>query len=51
LFNPGLSIGSPDDELNLNNDSLGFIMSPNNRALQRQAQENSIEEDLFELHQ
>ena len=29
LFNPGLSIGSPD-ELNLNSESLGLIMSPNN---------------------
>ena len=35
LFNPGLSIGSPDEELNLNSESLGFIMSSNNKAIQR----------------
>ena len=49
LFEPGLSIGSPDDEMNLNSASLAFIKS--NKKFNRQINDNSIEDDLFALHQ
>ena len=48
LFNPGLSIGSPDDEVNLKSESLAFIMS--NHKLKRHPHGNSIENDLMALH-
>jgi hypothetical protein len=48
LFNPGLSIGSPDDEVNLNSESLAFIKS--NHKLKRHPHDNSIEDDLIALH-
>ena len=48
LFNPGLSIGSPDDEVNLNSESLAYIKS--NHKLKRYPHDNSIEDDLIALH-
>jgi len=44
IYEPGLSIGSPDDDINLNNASLGVINHQH-----RNLNDNSIEEDLFAL--